>query len=59
MSPLKVLARGYAIATRTKDGRAVRDASEVARGDEVHVRVGAAASFDARGCTDDSSRGAR
>lgn len=38
MSPLKVLARGYAIVT--KDGQAVRDASEVRAGDEVHVRVG-------------------
>jgi exodeoxyribonuclease VII large subunit len=46
MSPLKVLSRGYAIATRTKDGHAVRDASEVTRGDTVHVRVGAG-SFDA------------
>ncbi|HSO35086.1 MAG TPA: exodeoxyribonuclease VII large subunit [Labilithrix sp.] len=40
MSPLKVLARGYAIATRTEDGRAVREASEVKAGDHVHVRVG-------------------
>lgn len=46
MSPLKVLSRGYAIATRASDGRAVRDASEVAPGDKVHVRVGAGA-FDA------------
>jgi exodeoxyribonuclease VII large subunit len=46
MSPLKVLARGYAIATRVADGRAIRDASEVAPGDKVHVRVGAG-SFDA------------
>ena len=46
MSPLKVLSRGYAIATRTKDGHAVRDASEVTRGERVHVRVGAG-SFDA------------
>ncbi len=46
MSPLKVLSRGYAIATRTKDGHAVRDASEVSRGETVHVRVGAG-SFDA------------
>jgi exodeoxyribonuclease VII large subunit len=45
MSPLKVLARGYAIATRA-DGHAIRDAGEVARGDRVHVRVGAG-SFDA------------
>jgi exodeoxyribonuclease VII large subunit len=46
MSPLKVLSRGYAIATRAKDGHAVREASEVTRGDTVHVRVGAG-SFDA------------
>ena len=46
MSPLKVLARGYAIATRAADGRAIRDASEVTRGDTIHVRVGGGA-FDA------------
>ena len=46
MSPLKVLSRGYAIATRAKDGHAVRAASEVTRGEKVHVRVGAG-SFDA------------
>jgi exodeoxyribonuclease VII large subunit len=46
MSPLKVLSRGYAIATRTADGRAVREAGEVAPGDKVHVRVGRGA-FDA------------
>jgi exodeoxyribonuclease VII large subunit len=46
MSPLKVLSRGYAIATRADDGRAVRNASEVAPGDRVHVRVGEG-SFDA------------
>ena len=39
MSPLKVLARGYAIVTRVEDGRAVRDATEVARGDRIHVRA--------------------
>ena len=39
MSPLKVLARGYAIATRAKDGRAVRDATEIAAGDRVQVRI--------------------
>ena len=39
MSPLKVLGRGYAIATRSSDGRAVRAASEVARGERVRVRV--------------------
>ena len=45
MSPLKVLGRGYAIAT-TPEGRAVRDATEVAPGDAVHVRV-ARGSFEA------------
>ncbi|MDB4946792.1 MAG: Exodeoxyribonuclease large subunit, partial [Labilithrix sp.] len=40
MSPLKVLARGYAIATRTSDGHAVRDAREVKAGERVDVRVG-------------------
>jgi exodeoxyribonuclease VII large subunit len=44
MSPLKVLARGYAIVSR--DGHAIRDASEVAPGDNVHVRVGTG-EFDA------------
>jgi exodeoxyribonuclease VII large subunit len=38
LSPLKVLARGYAIATRD-DGRAVRSAGDVAAGDVIHVRV--------------------
>ncbi|MBS2014606.1 MAG: exodeoxyribonuclease VII large subunit [Deltaproteobacteria bacterium] len=38
MSPLKVLGRGYAIATRA-DGHAIRDAKEVRPGDRVHVRV--------------------
>jgi exodeoxyribonuclease VII large subunit len=38
MSPLKVLARGYAIAT-TEDGRAVRDAGEVNVGDALELRV--------------------
>ena len=37
MSPLSVLARGYAIAT--KDGRAVRSAGELAAGDRVRVRL--------------------
>ena len=44
MSPLKVLARGYAIVT--KDGHAVRDATEVVEGDRVRIRVGEGA-FDA------------
>lgn len=39
MSPLKVLARGYSIATRAADGRAVRTAAEVQPGDRVDVRV--------------------
>jgi exodeoxyribonuclease VII large subunit len=38
MSPLKVLGRGYAIATRA-DGRAVRVASDVHPGDTLTVRV--------------------
>jgi exodeoxyribonuclease VII large subunit len=38
LSPLKVLARGYAIATRD-DGRAVRSAADVRPGDVLHVRV--------------------
>jgi exodeoxyribonuclease VII large subunit len=47
MSPLKVLGRGYAIATRAADGRAVRDAREVEPGDRVQVRVGTGA-FEAK-----------
>ena len=38
-SPLSVLARGYAI-TRDADGRVVKDASELAPGDEVRVLLG-------------------
>jgi len=38
LSPLKVLGRGYAIAT-TDDGRAVRSAQDVRAGDVLHVRV--------------------
>jgi exodeoxyribonuclease VII large subunit len=38
MSPLAVLGRGYAIAT-TESGRAIRAASEVARGDRISIRV--------------------
>ena len=38
LSPLKVLARGYAIAT-TDDGRAVRSAGDVRAGEGIHVRV--------------------
>jgi exodeoxyribonuclease VII large subunit len=38
MSPLAVLARGYAIAT-TEAGRAVRSATDVGAGDRISVRV--------------------
>jgi exodeoxyribonuclease VII large subunit len=38
MSPLKVLARGYAIATRS-DGRAVREARDVGLGARLRLRV--------------------
>jgi exodeoxyribonuclease VII large subunit len=38
MSPLAVLARGYAIAT-TASGRAIRAASEVRAGESVSIRV--------------------
>jgi exodeoxyribonuclease VII large subunit len=46
LSPLSVLSRGYAIATRA-DGRLLRSASDVLAGDVVHVRV-AHACLDAR-----------
>jgi exodeoxyribonuclease VII large subunit len=38
MSPLAVLSRGYSL-TRTSDGHVVTDATQVAPGDEVHVRL--------------------
>jgi exodeoxyribonuclease VII large subunit len=38
MSPLAVLSRGYSL-TRTSDGHVVTDATQVASGDEVHVRL--------------------
>lgn len=38
LSPLRVLARGYAVATRD-DGRAVRSAADVRPGDTIHLRV--------------------
>src|SRR5690606_27132685 len=47
LSPLGVLARGYAIARRSDDGRIVRDPREVAAGDAIAVRV-ARGSVDAR-----------
>jgi exodeoxyribonuclease VII large subunit len=37
-SPLKVLARGYAIATR-EDGRAIRTGDDVTPGQRIHLRV--------------------
>jgi exodeoxyribonuclease VII large subunit len=39
LSPLTILGRGYAIATRP-DGRALRSAAEVALGDEIAIRLG-------------------
>ena len=39
LSPLTILGRGYAIATRA-DGRALRSADEVAVGDAVGIRLG-------------------
>ncbi len=41
LSPLSVLGRGYAIATRA-DGRAVRNAGDVAPGERITVRVASA-----------------
>jgi exodeoxyribonuclease VII large subunit len=38
LSPLTVLARGYAIATRA-DGRAVRSPTDVARGERLRLRL--------------------
>jgi len=38
LSPLRVLDRGYAIATR-QDGHALRDVSEIAEGDELTLRL--------------------
>jgi exodeoxyribonuclease VII large subunit len=38
LSPLRVLARGYAVATR-EDGHAVRSVADVSPGDVIHVRV--------------------
>ena len=40
MSPLAVLSRGYAIAT--KDGRAIREPTDVAPGDRIDIRAHAA-----------------
>jgi exodeoxyribonuclease VII large subunit len=39
LSPLAVLGRGYAVARAGDDGRILHRASEVAVGDDVHVRL--------------------
>ena len=39
MSPLKVLTRGYAM-TKADDGTVIRSASQVARGDHLHILLG-------------------
>ncbi len=38
LSPLRVLERGYAVATST-DGKAIRDATAVKAGDDINIRV--------------------
>jgi len=38
LSPLAVLARGYSVTRRTDDGRIIRDAAELAPGDQVTTR---------------------
>jgi exodeoxyribonuclease VII large subunit len=40
VSPLRVLERGYAVVTDSRDGRAVTDASAVEIGDEIDIRLG-------------------
>jgi exodeoxyribonuclease VII large subunit len=39
LSPLRVLERGYAVVTNSRDGRAVTDAATAETGDEVHIRL--------------------
>ena len=39
LSPLAILARGYAVVRRVEDGRVVTDEAQVAAGDRVRVRV--------------------
>ena len=39
LSPLNTLNRGYAIACRTADGRILHSASEIAPGEQAHVRL--------------------
>ena len=38
LSPLAVLARGYSLTRRVSDGRVIRDAAELATGDELNTR---------------------
>jgi exodeoxyribonuclease VII large subunit len=47
LSPLAVLGRGYAIARRLPDGRIIRDAGDVAPGEDVRIRV-SSGYFDAQ-----------
>jgi exodeoxyribonuclease VII large subunit len=46
LSPLAVLARGYAVVTRVEDGRVVSQAAQVEPGQAIRVRVSDGA-FDA------------
>jgi exodeoxyribonuclease VII large subunit len=39
LSPLAVLARGYSVTFRRKDGHVVRAANEVKVGDEIAIRL--------------------
>jgi exodeoxyribonuclease VII large subunit len=39
ISPLATLGRGFAIVTRADDGRVLRDATDVRRGDEIEARL--------------------
>jgi exodeoxyribonuclease VII large subunit len=52
LSPLKVLARGYAVA-RTEDGRIIKAGSDVKTGDRIDVALGSGS----LGCTVDDVRG--
>ncbi len=40
VSPLRVLHRGYALVTKTRDGETVVDAAQVELGDELDIRLG-------------------
>jgi exodeoxyribonuclease VII large subunit len=40
VSPLRVLERGYAVVVNRRDGRAVKLATQVEVGDELHIRLG-------------------